>query len=116
MVIAQVGDAGVVFPPDPYTYTYGRIVEIAAQYRVPAVYGFPVFAQRGALLSYGVDLDAQYGEAATYIDRILKGTQPADLPVQLPTKFELVINLKTAKALGIEIPPSLLAQADEVIE
>ena len=76
MVIAQVGDAGVVFPPDPYTYTYGRIVEIAAQYRVPAVYGFPVFAQRGALLSYGVDLDAQYGEAATYIDRILKGTRP----------------------------------------
>jgi putative ABC transport system substrate-binding protein len=114
--IAQTGDAGLIFPPDAYTYTYGRIVEIAAQYGVPAVYGFPVLAQRGALLSYGVDLDTQYGEAATYIDRILRGTLPADLPVQLPTKFELVINLKTAKALGIEIPPSLLAEADEVIE
>ena len=116
--IAKAGDAGLVFPPDPYTYSYthGRIVEIAAQYRVPAVYGFPVLAQSGALLSYGVDLFAQYGEAATYIDRILRGTQPADLPVQMPTKFELVINLKTAKALGIVIPPSLLAQADEVIE
>ena len=74
--IARAGDAGLVFPPDPYTYSYGRIVEIAAQYRVPAVYGFPVLAQSGALLSYGVDLFAQYGEAATYIDRILKGTRP----------------------------------------
>jgi putative ABC transport system substrate-binding protein len=114
--IAQAGDAGVVFPPDPYTYSYARIAEIGAQYGVPAVYCFRAVAQRGGLLSYGVDFGAQYGEAATYIDRILRGTPPADLPVQLPTKFELAVNLKTAKALGIEIPPSLLAQADEVIE
>jgi len=114
--IAKAGDAGLVSPPDPYTYTYGRIVEITARYRVPAVYGFPQLVQSGGLLGYGLDLHAQYREAATYIDRILRGTQPADLPVQMPTKFELAINLKTAKALGIVIPPSLLAQADEVIE
>ena len=83
---------------------------------MPAVYCFRGVAQRGGLLSYGVDLDTQYGEAATYVDHILRGTQPADLPVQMPTKFELAINLETAKALGIVIPPSLLAQADEVIE
>jgi putative ABC transport system substrate-binding protein len=70
----------------------------------------------GGLLGYGVDLDAQYGEAATYIDRILRGTRPSDLPVQMPTKFVLAINLKTDKALGIVIPPSLLALADEVVE
>jgi putative tryptophan/tyrosine transport system substrate-binding protein len=115
--IAQAGDAGLVFPPDSYSIlTNGRIVQIAAEYRVPAVYGFGEFVQRGGLISYGVNLSAQYSEAATYIDRILKGTPPADLPVQMPTKFELVINLNTAKALGIVIPPSLLAQADEVIE
>jgi putative ABC transport system substrate-binding protein len=114
--IAQAGDGGVVFPPDAYTYTFGRIVEIAAQYRVPAVYCFRFLAQSGGLLSYGVDLLAQQGAAVTYIDRILRGTRPADLPVQMPTKFELAINLKTAKALDIVIPPSLLAQADEVIE
>ena len=115
--IAQAGDAGVVFPPDPYMYSNERkrIIEIIAQHRVPAVYDLRGIAQSGALLSYGVDFDAQYGEAATYIDRILRGTQPADLPVQMPTKFVLAINLKTAKALGIVIPPSLLAQADEVI-
>ena len=115
---AQAGDGGVVFPPDPYTYSKERkrIIEIIAQHRVPAVYGFRGLAQSGALLSYGVDSDEQYDEAATYVDHILRGTQPADLPVQMPTKFELAINLKTAKVLGIVIPPSLLAQADEVIE
>jgi putative tryptophan/tyrosine transport system substrate-binding protein len=115
--IAQAGDAGLVFPPDSYgVSTNWGIVQIAAQYRVPAVYGFGEFVQRGGLISYGVNLSAQYSEAATYIDRILKGTPPADLPVQMPTKFELAINLRTAKALGIVIPPSLLALADEVIE
>jgi putative tryptophan/tyrosine transport system substrate-binding protein len=80
--IAQAGDAGLVFPPDPYTYTtYGRIVQIAAQYRVPAVYGLTEFVQIGGLISYSVNRSTQYSEAATYIDRILKGTPPADLPV-----------------------------------
>ena len=115
--ITQAGDAGLVFPPDSYSVlTNWGIVQLAAQYRVPAVYGFGEFAQRGGLISYGVNLSAQYSEAATYIDRILKGTPPADLPVQMPTKFELVINVNTAKALDLVIPPSLLAQADEVIE
>jgi ABC-type uncharacterized transport system substrate-binding protein len=83
---------------------------------LPAVYSYRQFAQSGGLLAYGVDLSAQYHEAATYIDRILKGTRATDLPVQAPTKFELAINLKTAKVLGIVIPASLLVQADEVIE
>jgi putative ABC transport system substrate-binding protein len=88
----------------------------AARNNVPAVYPQSGFARDGGLLSYGTDQVDAWRRAATYVDRILRGAKPADLPVQLPTKFEMIINLKTAKALGLTIPPNLLAIADEVIE
>ena len=92
------------------------IIRLAAQHRVPAVYPLRIFAADGGLISYGPDVVDQSRRAASYVDRILKGEKPADLPVQAPTKYDLVINLKTAKALGLTVPPSLLARADEVIE
>jgi putative ABC transport system substrate-binding protein len=92
------------------------IIKLAAQYRLPAVYPLHVFVADGGLISYGSDLIDQFRRAAAYVDRILKGEKPADLPVQAPTKYELVVNLKTAKALGLTVPQSLLARADEVIE
>jgi ABC-type uncharacterized transport system substrate-binding protein len=93
-----------------------KIIALAEQRRLPTMYAYRLFSKEGGLMSYGIDLVHQHREAATYVDRILKGEKPADLPVQLPTKFEFVINLKTAKALGLEVPPSVLARADEVIE
>jgi len=92
------------------------IIALAARHRLPAIYGYPSFVTDGGLISYGPDSMDGYRRAAAYVDRILKGAKPADLPVQAPVKYELAINLKTAKALGLEVPPSVLARATEVIE
>jgi putative tryptophan/tyrosine transport system substrate-binding protein len=113
----QQPNTGLIVPPAAFTLTHSRlIVALAAKYRMPAIYAFNVIVAAGGLISYGIDTADQYTKAAGYVDRILRGTNPGDLPVQGPTKFKLAINLKTAKALGIEVPPTLLARADEVIE
>jgi len=93
-----------------------RIIELASKHRLPAMYEWRNYAESGGLMSYGTDFADVFRRAASYVDKILRGAKPADLPVEQPTKFELVINLKTAKALGLTIPPSLLARADQVIE
>jgi len=92
------------------------IISLAAQFRIPTIYPYRYFADEGGLLSYGVDITHLFRRAAEYVSRILRGAKPADLPVQAPMKFELVINLKTARALGLVVPRILLASADEVIE
>ena len=94
----------------------GLIISLAAQHKLPAIYFERFFAADGGLISYGPDFVDQYGHAAGYVDRILKGEKPSDLPIEQPTQFQLVINLRTAKTLGITVPPSLLARADGVIE
>jgi putative ABC transport system substrate-binding protein len=112
-------DTGMVLPPDVFTTAKDNldlIISLAARYHVPTIYPFRFMVAAGGLISYGIDNADLYRRAPAYIDRILKGAKPADLPVQLPPKFELAVNLKTAKALGIDIPATLLARADEVIE
>jgi putative ABC transport system substrate-binding protein len=113
---AHSSDAVVVMPDTSTSSNSKLIVELASRYRVPTVYPYKFFTDSGGLVSYGTDLGDLYRRSAAYVHRILKGEKPADLPVQAPTKYELVINLKTAKALGLTVPPTLLARADEVIE
>ena len=108
---------GLVVAQDPFTVIHRRtIVRLAARHRLPAVYGGSLYVEAGGLISYGSDQLELWRRAALYVDKILKGAKPADLPVEQPTKFELVINLKTAKALGLTIPQSLLQRADEIIQ
>jgi putative tryptophan/tyrosine transport system substrate-binding protein len=108
---------GLIVPPDGFLLGYRKlIIELVARYRLPAIYGEANFIPEGGLASYGVNIPEQFRQAAAYVDRILRGEKAGDLPVQQPTKYELVINLKTAKALGLSIPPDVLARADEVIE
>jgi putative ABC transport system substrate-binding protein len=114
---ARSSNGGLIVTGSPLTLVHRHlIITLAARHRLPAVYPFRYFATSGGLISYGPDTVDQYRRAAGYVDRILKGEKPADLPVQTPTKYRLVINLKTAKALGLEVPATVLARADEVIE
>ena len=115
MTRARAG-ALTVLPSNMFLREHRRLVDLAAKNRLPAVYTSREFVDAGGLMSYGANLTDLFRRAATYVDKILKGAKPGDLPVEQPTKFELVINLKTAKALGLTIPPSVLARADQIIE
>jgi putative ABC transport system substrate-binding protein len=109
--------SGMVVFPSPFTFAhYAPIIKSAEKHRLPAVYPFRFFVTNGGLMSYGIDTTEGYRQAAVYVDRILHGENPANLPVQASTRFQLAINLKTAKTLGLDIPPMLLVRADEVIE
>ena len=115
--VAREGNGGIVNVPDVFLVVHRKLtIELAARYRVPTLYQYRYFVTSGGLISYGIDVLDQYIKAADYIDRILNGAKLSDLPVQNPTKYELVINLKTAKALGLTVPSAPLARADEVIE
>jgi len=114
---ARMPNGGLLMPPDSLTITHrDLIIMLAARHRLPAVYGFRVFVTDGGLMSYGIDPVGMYRQSASYVDRILRGANPTDLPVEAPTKYQTVLNLKTAKALGLDVPPSLMVRADEVIE
>jgi len=115
--IGASGAQGIIVPTSPFlAANRAKLVQFAASKRLPAMYFFKLFVDAGGLMSYGGSLEESYRRAATYVDKILKGAKPADLPVEQPMKFELVINLKTAQALGLTIPPSVLFRADEVIK
>jgi putative ABC transport system substrate-binding protein len=117
MALGREPGGGLVFVPDGIMAAHGApIISAAARNNVPAVYWLSDFAREGGLLSYGVDYVDTSRRAASYVDRILRGAKPGDLPVQFPTKFEMAVNLKTAKALGLTVPQSILLRADEVIE
>ena len=105
-----------VMPSPLFSHYKERLAELARKYRMPGIYESPAYVSAGGLMSYGPNFVDLYRRSASYVDRILKGAKPGDLPIEQPTKFELVINLKTAKALGLTIPPSLLARADQIIE
>jgi putative ABC transport system substrate-binding protein len=117
LAASKAGASGLLVLEDPLTFSVRRqIADLAAKLRLPAVYGYKDFAESGGLMSYGTDRRQIYRRAAEYVDKILKGAKPGDLPIEQPEKFQLVINRKTAKALGLTIPPSLLLRADQVIE
>jgi putative tryptophan/tyrosine transport system substrate-binding protein len=114
---ARASNGGLIVTGNSLTIVHRElIIALAARHRLPAGYNLPLFAKDGGLISYGADSIDPYRRAAGYVDRVLKGEKPADLPVQAPTKYELIINLKAAKALGLDLPASVLARADEVIE
>jgi putative ABC transport system substrate-binding protein len=114
---AGVSNGGLILPPDVSNIVHrDLIIALAARHRLPAVYPYRFYVAAGGLMSYGVDFVDMCRQAASYVDRILRGDKPADLPVQAATKFETTVNLKTAKALGLTVPPGLLVAADEVIE
>jgi putative ABC transport system substrate-binding protein len=114
---AREPNSGLIVVASPSAVQHRQlIIGLAAKYRLPAIYPWRYFVTSGGLISYGPDDAEPYREAAGYVDRILKGEKPADLPVQAPTKLELAINLRTAETLGLTVPPSLLARADEVVE
>jgi putative ABC transport system substrate-binding protein len=114
---ARERDSALVVLPDLFTATNRQsIIALVARYRLPSVYPFRYFVASGGLMSYGIEMLETYRQAASYVNRILKGERPSDLPIQQPTKFEFVINLKMAKALGLNVPPSVIAAADEVID
>jgi putative tryptophan/tyrosine transport system substrate-binding protein len=115
--LAQQDNSGLLCPPETFiTLHRDLVIALAAKHRLPAVYAWRYFVTDGGLMSYGIDLLDVYQQSASYVDRILRGANPADLPVQTPTKYETALNLKTAKALGLSVPASLLVRADEVIE
>jgi putative ABC transport system substrate-binding protein len=116
-MLAGERDGALIIPPDPFTTAFRKqLVELATRHRLPLISALRSFTDEGGLLAYGVYIPELFREAAGYVDQILRGKKPADLPVQQPTKFEMVINLKTAKALGLTVPPSIFGRADEVIE